>query len=79
MELIKKELWELSELVRKKEVKPSEIVEELLNRIEETEKKINAYITVSEKALDEAKRCDEELAKLNFDEIPELFGLPISI
>ncbi|WP_456397241.1 Asp-tRNA(Asn)/Glu-tRNA(Gln) amidotransferase subunit GatA [Desulfurobacterium sp.] len=79
MELINKSLKELSELITRREIKPSEITEELLKRIEETEEKLNAYITVNEKAVEEAKKKDEELVKLSEDEIPELFGIPISI
>ncbi|MEO2064970.1 MAG: amidase, partial [Desulfurobacteriaceae bacterium] len=80
MELINKSLAELHTLIKKKEVKPSEVLEELLKRIEETEPKLNAYITVSEeKARKKAEILDEELTKLNEDEVPELFGIPISI
>ncbi|WP_457569053.1 Asp-tRNA(Asn)/Glu-tRNA(Gln) amidotransferase subunit GatA [Desulfurobacterium sp.] len=79
MELINKSLKELSELIARKEIKPSEITGELLKRIEETEEKLNAYITVNEKAEEEAKKKDEELAKLSEDEIPALFGIPMSI
>ncbi|OMH41192.1 Asp-tRNA(Asn)/Glu-tRNA(Gln) amidotransferase subunit GatA [Desulfurobacterium indicum] len=79
MELINKSLKELSELIARKEIKPSEITEEILKRIEETEEKLNAYITVNEKAEEEAKKKDEELTKLSEDEIPVLFGIPMSI
>ncbi|WP_163329484.1 Asp-tRNA(Asn)/Glu-tRNA(Gln) amidotransferase subunit GatA [Desulfurobacterium thermolithotrophum] len=80
MELINKSLKELNDLIKKKEVKPSEILEELLSRIKETEPKINAYITVTEeKARKKAEIADRELEKLQPDEIPELFGIPLSI
>ncbi|MEO2069445.1 MAG: Asp-tRNA(Asn)/Glu-tRNA(Gln) amidotransferase subunit GatA [Desulfurobacteriaceae bacterium] len=80
MELLNKTLKELNSLIKRKEVKPSELLDELLKRIEETEPKINAYITVSvEEAKERSDLLDRDLAKLNEDEIPELFGIPISI
>ncbi|GAB6076366.1 Asp-tRNA(Asn)/Glu-tRNA(Gln) amidotransferase subunit GatA [Desulfurobacterium crinifex] len=80
MELLNKSLRELNELIKRREVKPTEILEELLNRIKETEPKLNAYITVTEeKARKKAEIADKELEKLSEDEIPELFGIPLSI
>ncbi len=78
MSLWQKSLKELSELVKKKEVKPSEIVESFLERTKEFEPKINSYVTdLSEQALEKAKEADEKIASM--DEIPTLFGLPIAI
>ncbi|WP_457680290.1 Asp-tRNA(Asn)/Glu-tRNA(Gln) amidotransferase subunit GatA [Thermovibrio sp.] len=80
MELLNKSLKELHTLIKKKELKPSELLNELLERIEETEGKINAYITVcSEEARERAKVLDAEITKLSEDEVPELFGIPVSI
>jgi len=80
MELLNKSLAELHSLIKGKEVKPSEVLEELLRRIEETEPRLNAYITVSsEEAIKRAQILDAELAKLSEDEVPELFGIPLSI
>ena len=80
MELLNRSLRELHSLIKRKELKPSEIVEAVLKRIEETEEKLNAYITVTdEKARKKAKIADEELTKLSEDEVPELFGIPLSI
>ncbi len=78
MSLWQKSLKELSELVKKKEVKPSEIVESFLERTKEFEPKINSYVTdLSEQALEKAKEADEKIASM--EEIPLLFGLPIAI
>ncbi len=78
MELWKKSVKELSGLIKKKEVKPSEIVEAFMKRAEEIEPKINSYITsLYEEAYDKAKEKDEQLS--NLDNIPELFGIPIAI
>ena len=80
MELLNKPLRELSRLIREKEVKPSELLEELLDRVKSTEPKLNAYITVcEEEAVKRAEIADREIEKLSEDEVPELFGIPISI
>jgi len=77
MELLNKSLKELHTLIKKKELKPSELLEELLKRIEETEPKLNAYITVSaEEARKKAQIEDAELAKLAEDEIPSSLEYP---
>ncbi len=78
MSLWQKSLKELSDLVKKKEVKPSEIVESFLKRTEEFEPKIKSYVTdLSGEAFEKAKTADEELTKL--EDIPELYGLPIAV
>ncbi len=80
MEILNKSLKELNELIKKKELKPSELVESLLNRIEETEPKLNAYITItSDEAIRKAEIADREIEKLSEDEVPELLGIPISV
>ena len=80
MELLNKSLKELNSLIKEKEIKPSELLKELLDRIKETEPKLNAYITVcEEEAVKRAEIADRELEKLSEDEVPELFGIPISI
>ncbi len=78
MSLWQKSLKELSDLVKNKEVKPSEIVESFVERTKEFEPKINSYVTdLSEQALEKAKEADEKLSSL--ENIPDLFGLPIAI
>ncbi len=78
-EILNKSLYELSNLIKKKEVKPSEICKSYLERTQRVEDKINAYIYINENLLKEAKEKDEKLAKLSKDEIPDLFGIPIAI
>jgi len=57
MELWKKSLKELSDLVKSKEVKPSEIVEAFIERKNQVEPKIKAYVTaLDDLALEEAKK-----------------------
>ncbi|WP_457641912.1 Asp-tRNA(Asn)/Glu-tRNA(Gln) amidotransferase subunit GatA [Persephonella sp.] len=78
MELWKKSLKELSELIKSKEVKPSEIVESFAKRTEEVEPKINSYVTnLIDRALQEAKEKDDQLVSM--ESIPELFGVPVAI
>ncbi len=78
MMLWKKSLKELSDLVKSKEVKPSEILHSFIERKNQVEPKIKAYITdLEEQALEEAKKRDEEITQL--ENIPDLFGLPIAI
>ncbi|RMD46568.1 MAG: Asp-tRNA(Asn)/Glu-tRNA(Gln) amidotransferase subunit GatA [Aquificota bacterium] len=78
MELWKKSVKELSNLIKNKEVKPSEVVESLIKRKEEFEPKIKSYVTdLYDKAFEEAKQKDEQVSKL--DNIPDLFGIPIAI
>jgi len=78
MELWKKSLKELSDLVKTKEVKPSEIIQSFAERTEKVEPKIKSYVTnLIDKALQEAKILDENLTKL--DNIPDLYGLPVAI
>ncbi len=72
--LWRKGVRELADLIRRRDVKPSEVVESFLKRFEETEDRVKAYITpLYEKALERAKELD--------DREPEgrLYGVPIAI
>ncbi|MDQ7055117.1 MAG: amidase family protein [Persephonella sp.] len=65
-------------MIRKKEVKPSEVVQSFYDRAKEFEPKINSYVTdLMEEALKEAEKKDRQLTEL--ERIPELFGLPIAV
>jgi len=76
MELWKYSLKELKELLDKKEVKPSEIIESLTRRAENIEPKIQSYITpLYEKALEEAKSKEESKEEFN----KPLYAIPIAI
>ncbi len=78
MSLYEKSVLELSSLIKKKEVKPSEVVESFIKRAQSLDSKINAYVTdLSESAEEYAKQLDEELTKLG--DIPSLYGIPIAI
>lgn len=69
---------ELREKIRKKELSPSEVITAYLERIEEIESKVKAFITVTaELALVEAKELEARLGK--GDELGILGGIPIAI
>lgn len=70
--------WEMAEAIRKKQVSPVEIVEELLSRIERLNSKFNAYLTVTD---DEARSAARkaEAAVMRGEELPPLHGVPISV
>ncbi|MGB3757618.1 MAG: amidase, partial [Rivularia sp. (in: cyanobacteria)] len=67
-----------SELIRRKEVSPLELVELYLERIQQFNSKLGSYFTVTaEQAIDDAKSKTEMLAQTQ--ELPLFFGVPISI
>jgi aspartyl-tRNA(Asn)/glutamyl-tRNA(Gln) amidotransferase subunit A len=73
------ELWWLSaveilEKIRSEELKPVEVVEAFLERIKELNPEINAFVTLNENAVREAK----ELEKEGGDGKP-LYGLPVAV
>ncbi|WP_457621738.1 Asp-tRNA(Asn)/Glu-tRNA(Gln) amidotransferase subunit GatA [Persephonella sp.] len=78
MELWKKSIKELKELIEKKEVKPSEVMESFAQRTRDVEGNIKSYVTdLTDQAVERAKQLDEKIS--NLSEIPELFGIPIAI
>ncbi|MCD6407894.1 Asp-tRNA(Asn)/Glu-tRNA(Gln) amidotransferase subunit GatA [bacterium] len=77
MDILKLTLWELRELLKKKEISCVEVVSSLLEKINSEDKEIHSYLFVNEKAVEEAKKVDEKIAK--GEELKELEGIPISI
>lgn len=76
------ELWELSagELVdhyARREVSPVEVVQTILDRIEELNPKLHAYLSVNPAALEEAERAEQLWASAGYK--PPLCGVPISV
>jgi amidase len=68
---------ELAELVRLKKVSPVELVDLYATRIEELNPKLGAYLTTTiDQARDQAKEAE---TKINGDDLPPFFGVPISI
>ncbi len=72
--LWKLSVFELRELILKKEVKVSEVVESFAERFYSTEDKVKAFITpLYEQALERAKAMDQKV------EDKPLFGIPVAI
>lgn len=78
MELYELSAKRLSELIRKKEVSPKEILSSVLKRIEEKEDEINAYITITK---DIAERQAEEAEKrqIKGELLSDIDGIPLAI
>jgi aspartyl-tRNA(Asn)/glutamyl-tRNA(Gln) amidotransferase subunit A len=69
---------ELGQLYRKKHISPVEVTKGTINRLEELEPKLNAFITVlAEQALEQAALAEK--AFLKGEEVGKLFGVPVSI
>jgi amidase len=67
-----------SELIRRKEVSPLELVELYLERIQQYNSNLGSYFTVTaEQAIDDARSKTEMLAQTQ--DLPLFFGVPISI
>ncbi len=74
MKYLDKSIEEIHSLLKKKEIKPIDLVEEAFERIE-ANKELNAYITLNkEEALKKAKKLEEKEIGDNL-----LFGLPIAV
>jgi len=69
---------ELAGLIRKRELKPSELLQSCLARIEKFNPKLNAFVTMRpEEALGEARALDEKIARK--EAIGPLAGLPLGV
>jgi len=72
------EAWDLRELVRKKEVRPREVAEFFLARVEKLNPKLGAFMTVTaDRALADAARLDK-LSSAEAAKLP-LFGVAYSL
>ena len=68
--------WELRELLRKREIRPREVAEFFLARIEKLNPALGAFVTITrERALADADRL-EKLSRSDADALP-LFGRPL--
>ncbi len=78
MELYKLTAYELSEMLKKKEIKAKEITESIFDRIDKTEENIGSFVSLrKEKALEEANEVDQKIAK--GETIGSLAGIPIAL
>jgi len=72
--------FEVARRIRSREVAPSEVIEATLRRLEEREPQINAFVTVlADEAADHARRADAELMRTAPEDLPPLFGVPLSV
>lgn len=77
MNLLTQSLKSLSESVRTKKVSAREVTEAFLNQSEKWNKKLNAYVTMNDKALESANQIDQRLAK--GENVGPLAGVPMAI
>src|ERR1700744_5395535 len=75
-ELIYSDATKLAELIRTREVSPVEVMQAHLDRIEATNPKVNAVVTVAADALKQAKEA--EAAVQRGDELGPLHGVPFT-
>ena len=77
-ELISLTARELSKKLQSQEISSVEATQAYLNRIEETDGRVHAYLKVlNEKALDSAREADNCLA--NGDNTSPLLGIPVAV
>lgn len=77
MELYTKTALELSSMIQKKECSCEEILNSVLSRISDCDDKLGAYITVSDKALEQARKTDKLISK---GECRSIFmGIPLAV
>lgn len=77
MDLTSLKAWELKEKLISKEVSSVEVIEAHLDKIGKVDKDINAFITINEEAIKDAKEVDKKIK--NGEEVGILTGIPIGI
>ncbi len=71
-------LDEVSRRLMKKEISPVELVDEVLDRVEQLNSKLNAFITVTaEKARQQARKAEKEILRKR--SLSPLHGIPLSL
>src|SRR5512138_3267964 len=77
-DLCKRSGLDLGRMIALREIKPSEVMQAMLNRIDRTNPKIHAYCTVDpDRAMAEARKADERIVR--GEAAGPLFGVPVSI
>src|SRR5688572_7169862 len=76
-DLIYSDATTLAELIRTRQVSPVEVVQAHLDRIEATDARINAIVTLADDALDAAKEAEAALS--TGAEIGPLHGVPFTV
>lgn len=68
---------ELRQKIQSKEVSSVQVTESFLSRISKMNKMLNAFITINEKALDDAEKIDKRIAA--GEKVGALVGMPIAV
>ena len=78
MELYKNSAFELSQMIKDKQISSVEVTKSVFDRIDSVEEKVDAYVTLDkENALKKAEEVDKKIA--NGDRLSPLAGIPIGI
>ena len=77
VELFDLDIEEVKSGVRNKEFTVEEYISQFMERIKKIDKKINSFITINEKAIEEARKIDRKIE--NGEKIGELAGIAIGI
>ncbi|PAB58550.1 Asp-tRNA(Asn)/Glu-tRNA(Gln) amidotransferase subunit GatA [Anaeromicrobium sediminis] len=77
MELYYKNIYEIHNMLRRKELSCEELTCTILNRINNIDEKLGAYLTIVKESLSEAKAVDRKIG--NGDYIEPLEGIPYSL
>jgi aspartyl-tRNA(Asn)/glutamyl-tRNA(Gln) amidotransferase subunit A len=73
-----KPAYELAAMIRRRELKPSELMASTIERIEQTNPKLNAFVTLrTDAAMADARALDEKIA--HGEEVGALAGLPLGV
>lgn len=75
--IVHQSLFELKELINKGEMTAVEVTETFLNRAQQLNPKVNAFISFNEKALKEAQRVDQR--RQQGEDLGPLAGVPLAI
>ena len=78
MELYKLTAYEVAEKLRSREIRATDLIKSIFNRIEEVDGKVGSFVSLrKEKALAEAKNIDEKIA--NGAKLKPFEGIPVAI
>ena len=77
-EILKKTAFEISTMIKNKEIKAVEVLEETYKRIDEVENKIGAFNSLTrDEAFKTANEVDKKIE--NNENIPLLAGVPLAL
>jgi len=79
LEISNLSIKETQKILLEKKISAYELTQYYLDRIEKLDPQINSYITVNEKALEEAKAIDQKISKGATIESFSLLGIPMGI